>query len=474
MAILHGVNAKRADTSYNITAQTPSGIPIFFGCAPVHTAKGYTGKVQLIRNFAEAKEQLGYSGAWRNGTAPKWSLCEAMYSHFVLFGASPAIFYNLFDPATHKSAVAAASKTVADHAVKLPLDCVGVTSVKDDDTDLVEGTDYEVFYDGEDCVIELISTSTHYAAESLTVAYNEATFTAITSAVVEAALEKIEECKTLLGVVPDLICAPGWSSTPSVAAVMAAKAASISDLYRAKAVADIPTSVTDPANLKTYKQTNGYDDENILPYWPEYKIGDKVFHMATLAVGAMASLDAGNGCPSASPSNIAIPGGVTGFDAGVAGFIEKVLTLTEADTVSVTAGVCTAINFNGWRLWGNYTGCGKEETDVAKRFICTARMQDFLCNRFVDMFFTAVDRPLTPALIDSIVNEYNAWLNGLAHDGHLYGGEIAYIEDNNSTDDLLAGHFRLDVKTASPVPAEQINMVAEYDVDILVAAFSAE
>ena len=475
MSVLHGVNANRADTSYHVKAKTTSGIPIYFGCAPVHTAGGFTGKVQLAKNFAEAKALLGYSDAWKDGLSPKWSLCEAIYSHFVLFGASPALFYNLFDPATHKSAVAEAAKTVTDHAVKLPLDCVNVTSVKDDGTALVKGTDYDVFYDGENCVIELISGGDHYSATSLTVAYDGAVFTAINAAAVETALAKIDECKTLLGVVPDLICAPGWSNTPSVAAVMAAKAAKFGNLYRAKAVVDIPTaSVTAVSGLKTYKQANGYDDNNVIPYWLDYKIGNKIFHLSTIACGVMATIDSENGCPSASPSNVAIPSGVTGIDGGGSGFTEKILTLEEADAVSVTAGVGSAINFDGWRLWGNYTGGGNEESDVAKKFICTSRMQDFLCNHFVDDFYTSIDRPLTPALIDSVVNEYNAWLNGLASDGHLYGGEISYIEDNNSTDDLINGHFRLDAKSASPVPAQRIDMVAEYDVDILVAAFSAE
>ncbi len=473
MSILHGVNANRADTSYASTVSTVSGIPIYFGCAPVHTAQGYTGKVLLARSLGEAKAALGYSDAWRDSAGPKWSLCEAMYAHFVLFGASPAIFYNLFDPATHKTSVAAESVAVTDHAAKLPIDVVSVNSVKNGNTPLAKDTDYSVFYDGEYCVIELIKTGEGYSSQSLTVDYDSASVSSVESADVTAALERIVDCKTALGVVPDLICAPGYSDAPTVAGVMAAKAALIGNLYRAKAVCDIPTSVGEIAGLKAYKEENGYDDSNVIPCWLDYRIGDRIFHMSTLACGMMASLDAENGCPSESPSNIEIPGGATGIDGGDSVFVEKILTIDEADIVSVGAGVVSAINFDGWRLWGNYMGCFPGETDVAKKFICTSRMQDFLCNMFINAFFSRVDRKLTRALIDSVVNEYNAWLNGLTTDGHLYGGEVSYVDGNNSTDDLLAGRFRLNARSASPVPAEQINMDAQYDVDILVAALSA-
>ena len=80
------------------------------------------------------------------------------------------------------------------------------------------------------------------------VSYNAAKLDAITAADIEAAIEKIEECKALFGIVPDLICCPGWSQTPSVAAVMAAKAPSINGLFKGKAVVDIDTDATNGAD----------------------------------------------------------------------------------------------------------------------------------------------------------------------------------------------------------------------------------
>lgn len=85
----HGINTYKSDTSFTGTQTAESGIPYFIGAWPCHTAKGYTGVPQLAQSFAEAQELGGYSNEWRDaGGAPKWSLCQAMYSHFRLYGMS--------------------------------------------------------------------------------------------------------------------------------------------------------------------------------------------------------------------------------------------------------------------------------------------------------------------------------------------------------------------------------------------------
>ena len=71
----------------------------------------------------------------------------------------------------------------------------------------------------------------------------------------------------LFGFVPDLICAPGWSSNPAVAAVMAAKAPSINGLFKGKAVVDLDTAASAASSydkVLSWKNTNGYTDENMI------------------------------------------------------------------------------------------------------------------------------------------------------------------------------------------------------------------
>ena len=99
-------------------------------------------------------------------------------------------------------------------------------------------------------------------------------------------------------------------------------------------------------------------------------------------------------------------------------------------------------------------------------------MQDFICNTFVKTYWSYLDKPLTRVLIDAIVNSFNSWLAGLTHEGKLYKGEIAYVEDNNPTANLIAGHFRLDATVASPVPAQRADLFVEFDVDALTEALN--
>ena len=470
----HGINTVKSETNILDTAETLVGIPFFVGAWPCHTKGGFVGKPQLVRNLSEAKALGGYSEDWRDASGnPKWTLCEAAYSQFAIFGQSPAIFYNVFDPATHKSAVSPASKSVTDHAIVISDEAIidsGLT-VKSGDDALVKDTDYTVAYDGNDVVIVLKSGSTYYTATALTVGYNKVDLSGITASAIETAIGKIETCKALLGIVPDLIACPGWSQTPVVAAVMAAKAASINGMYKGKAVVDLDTSVSGADtydDIATYKSANGYTDENMIVCWPLAKNGGKVFNFSTVVCGLIAQTDRNNsGVPSRSISNLEIPVDGCVVKAGT----EIALTVEQADVVSYTDGVVTAFNFNGWRAWGNYTGAGRT-ANTAKAFICTNRMHDFICNSFIDRFWVYLDRPLTRVLIDAIVNEFNAYLTALTASGDLYGGEISYVEANNSDADLLAGKFRLDTVLASPVPAQQIDMVAEFDVGMIVDALN--
>ncbi|MCH5207540.1 MAG: phage tail protein [Oscillospiraceae bacterium] len=475
----HGINTYKDDSGYVTVKSAACGIPIFFGAWPCHTAKGFMGKPQLVNGFAEAKELGGYSDEWRteNGD-PKWTLCQAMYSHFRLFGVSPAIFYNVFDPAKHKTDVPAADVNVVDHTVVLPPeafdnDKLVVKTTGEGGAALAKGTDYDVFYTATDCRIELIKGGSEYNATTLNIAYEKANPEAITAEDIEAAVEKVEMCRSTVGIVPDLLCAPGWSSNPVVAAVMDAKAENIEGLYKAKAVVDLDTSA-EGANtvekVKAYKDENGYTSENMIVCWPMVKKGGYLFDLSTIVCGLIASLDSDNGnCPFESPSNKSID--ISG--AVLKDGTEISLSYPQADTISYADGVVTVIHHDEWTLWGNYTGCWPELQDVAKHFICTNRTQDWICNTFVNLYRKYTDRPLTRILIDAIVNHFNIWLNGLTAEGKLCGGEIQYIGDNNPDRDLLKGKFRLDTKAASPVPAEQINMHIEYSVDMLTEALSA-
>lgn len=477
MALKHGVNTYKSPTSFAAVQEAAVGIPFFVGAWPCHTTKaGFKGEPQMVTSWDEAISLGGYSAQWLDSdNKPKWTLCEALYSHLKLFCMTPAIVYNVYNPAKHKKAVEETSYNVADHIVTLPYDVIENDKlvVKNDSKTLVKDTDYTVYYDYETgtCNIELLEGES-YDAATLKIAYDIADLSTITSATIEFAVEQIEKVMGLYGLVPDLICIPGWSENPSVAAVMAAKAPNINGLFKGKAVVDIPTdteAAPDYNGVLKWKNKNGYTSEDEIDCWPLVKVGDYLFHLSVIACGQMAKVDNNNGsCPYESPSNKGLT--ITGA-VNIAGE-EITLNLQQADVISVNAGVVTVLNFRQWVLWGNYTGCYPASSDVSRMFICTNRMMDWICNTFVLTYWSYVDKPLTKPLIDAICNSFNSWLNGLTHENKLYGGEIMYIPDLNPLTKLLGGSFRLDTKMASPVPAQQINMYCEYDVTIMEKALN--
>ena len=166
MSLQHGINTYKNNTRMVGVTRAQVGIPLFVGCAPIHkTGKAFEAGPVLVNSFDEAAA-LGYSEAWRDASGgPKWTLCQAAYGFLRLFQMSPCYLVNVFDPATHKTAVAAADKTVTDHAVELPEDAINdaslvvktvVESPAEPET-LVKGTDYAVIYTDDACVIELLS-----------------------------------------------------------------------------------------------------------------------------------------------------------------------------------------------------------------------------------------------------------------------------------------------------------------------------
>lgn len=471
--VQHGINTYRERTPSVAVTTGTVGVTFFIGAWPCHSAKGFTGKPQLVTTFPEAKKLGGYSDEWRTTDGkPKWTLCQAAYAQFNLFAMSPAIFYNVFDPSKHKKAMEAADYAIKDHKAEMSLDTIDSDTlvVKNGETILTKGTDFTTYYTDTAFCIELIESSTAYSATTLSVACDSADVSKITATDIEAAVEAVEMCRSVVGIVPDLICAPGWSSVPAVAAVMAAKAPSINGVYRAKAVVDLDSSATgadEYTDVYDTKIANGYNSEDMIVCWPMVKNNDKIFDLSTIVCGLIATIDSGNdNCPYESPSNKSVP--ITG--AVNAAGTEITITTPIADVLSVTDGVVTVLNDGGWVLWGNYMGCYPTDKDVARIFICTSRVQDWLCNRFVDMCRQYIDQPLTPIMRDAIINTYNAWLNGLTADGKLYGGEVVYLPENNGTEGLLGGAIRLDATSASPVPMQRIDLHAVFSAEMLETA----
>ena len=481
-----GVHVYEKATSVQTPKVATVGIPFVVGTAPVQSAaKPAKSNVPvLVTSWDEAVEKLGFSYDWES-----YTLCEFMYSHLQLFGAQPVIFCNINDPASMKREEAAADYTVADHRVAVSVDAIADTikvSVAEGAGEaattraLERDTDYSILYDRDDtdtyvCIVELLEDGSAYDAETVSVAYSAADPKTATVADVVDGVAQVDACLTAVGLVPDLIAAPGWSHNTVVAAVMATKAAAINGLFKGKAVIDADSGedgVTEYSQLSGYKNKNNFVDVDQIICWPMVQLGDYRFHLSTQLCGLMATVDAGNrGIPYESPSNKNLK-----MDACVLADGTPVnLTWNQVDLIAGSWGVVTAVNFldSGWVAKGNYTACYPGNTDIKDVFLPTSRMMDFIGNTIIRTFWSKLDKPMTPALRDSILQTCNIWLGGLTGGGYLYGARCEMLAEENPLTSLLDGIITLHVYNAPPVPAQEIDFILEYDVSYMETSLAA-
>jgi phage tail sheath protein FI len=482
MSFYHGVSVSEQATSVSTPLVAASGIPFVVGTAPVQSVDGKVNVPVLANSYAEAVSALGYSDDWS-----KYTLCEMIYSHFQLYGMSPIILLNVLDPATMKDSVVAADKTVTAKQIKLPLETIASTVVVKAaggaGTAYVKDTDYALFYQGENLIIEVLSGGAIYSATSLSVAHDKVDPADVTATQIiggyntetkkTTGLECINQVLAMFGIVPDLILAPGFSHESTVAAAMATKAAGINSLFTAKALIDVDTDSANGADhyseVPAWKSGKNITDKTQVLCWPLVKLGNYTFHMSTHVAGLMAKVDTKNdGCPYESPSNKNLKIDSLVVKSGA----EVILDLNAANYLNAN-GVVTGLNFiGGFVLWGNETACFPASTDVKDYFICVSRMFGWVGSTVIQTYWNKVDNPTNKRLVNSIVDSINIWLNGLTSEEKVLGARVEFREEENPTTNLLAGKIKFHIYMAPPVPAREIDFVLEFDASYLTALFS--
>lgn len=467
-----GVRVYELATEVSTPRVAAVSIPFVVGTAPVNRAEKPVAAMRpvLCTSWAEAVKQLGYSDDWK-----RYTLCEAMYSHFKLFGMQPVIFLNVLDPAAMRKDVEAAALAVSRHRAQIDAGAIpSSVTVKDGEDTLEAEVDYILLYEDESCAVELLEGGSHYEASMLTVSYAAADPEAVDEDDIVEGLDQVDRCMTVVGMTPDLILAPGWSHLTTVAAVMATKADNVSGLFGGKALVDIPCredGVTDYTGLSAWKNEKNLVDPNQIACWPLGTMGDRRFHLSVQLAGLMAEVDSGNkGIPYESPSNKNLKIDGCCLEDGT----EVSLTWPQVNLIAGSWGVVTAVNFmdTGWVAKGNYTACYPGNTDVKDQFIPVSRMFDFIRNTLIRTFWPKLDKPMNTALVRSLVTTCNTWLNGLTGGGYLNGARVEVLADDNSVDKILDGIITLRIYNAPPVPAQEIDFLLCFDPSYMENALS--
>lgn len=480
MAYFHGVHTSEQATSVLAPVQVAAGLPVIIGTAPVHLAEdGAVNTPVICYSYQEAVSQLGYSKDWAS-----YTLCEAIYSEFQLYAVSPVIFINVLDPAKHKTAVTdSTGHSVSKEKTVTLTDPVILSTLQVKPSAggaaATAETDYVAAYDDDgNCVITILEDGTLGEAETVYCDYDKVDPSAVTSDDIiggvgsdgnTTGLELINNVYPMLAQVPGLLLAPGWSEDQEVMAVMVAKASNINGLFKCLVLTDINTAqVKKYADVNMWKNGNNYTGTDQVVCWPMVRQGDDIYHLSTALAGVIGVTDSNNSdVPYKSPSNERLQATGLCLTDGT----EVVLGLEQANLLN-SQGICTGLNFNGgWKTWGNFTGCYPSNTDVKDMYIAVRRMFNWDAATFILTMWQMVDKPLTKRFVQTIVDTEQIRLNGLVSRGFLLGARVEYREDENPVTDMLNGIFRIHKYFTPPVPAQEIEEIAEYDVDNLQSLF---
>ena len=481
MAVKHGIYVYENDTALSAPITADSAVQCVIGAAPVwmldDPAK-VTNVPVLCLSATEAMEKLGYSDDFAH-----YGLCQTMYLTSNVFPVSPVVYINVLDVSTMKNTAETVeldapinTRVVIDKTAVIKGSVVIVQGTGTTTT-LTKDTDYTLEYDASGkLVINFVSGSAFDSTKDTAITLNTAKLTDVTASAIigsynvstgaATGAEVIQYVFPRLGVIPSIILAPGFSQNSAVGIALAAKSANINGVFKGMAVVDIDTvQAKTYTDVNTVKTSSGFTSPFCYPIWPGFKIGDYVFAGSAVAAACMAYQDALNGdVPARSPSNKLL--GVSG--TCLADGTEVMLTQDQGTIVN-SYGVATAINLNGWRLWGSYTGAYPTTTDVKDMWVTVRRMFNWQANTFILTYFDKVDDPLNNILVESIVDSENIRCAAYAPD-RWAGAEIQYLVSDNPVTDLLAGKIVFRQKIAPYTPAQEIDNILSYDTSLLANA----
>lgn len=483
MAYQHGITVIEQTTSPE-PARSLSAVQVVVGTAPVHLIADPASAVNkpiLVNTLDDVKTKLGYSGS-DSDDFEKYTLNDSIYASFELFNVAPIIFINVLDPAVHKTAVTDQDVTISKGTATINEDGILLNTVvvksADDVTTYVENTDYTLgFNKNGKPVISVLTGGTIGAATTVSVSYSKLN----PGAVVEddiiggydsstgkySGIELVRNVYPQFGILPALLLAPGWSHKPDVAAVLNAKLPNINGVFKAMSVLDVDsTTVKKHEDVPAWKTDNNYTDKRSIVLWPKVKKNGKKLWYSAVAAARIAQTDAENDdVPFVSPSNKPLPIDATVLADGTEVFLDQ----PQANYLNGN-GIVTAINWGGWKMWGNNTAAYPTATQPQDRFIAIRRVFEWWGNSFIVAYFAKVDNPLDFRLIESVVDAENLRANGYQARGQISGASIEFRQDMNSESDILNGKITFVQKIGAFTPAENIVNILEFDPTITVDA----
>lgn len=241
-----------------------------------------------------------------------------------------------------------------------------------------------------------------------------------------------------LGVRPNILGIPGYDNQ-AVTTALAIVAGKLDASIYARA------NATTLAAAVTYKAH--FSDRCVELIWPEWTGwgGEAVAR----ALGLRALLDQTVGWHQSLSNQEVV--GVTGISQDV--YFDLSGVGTDAAALN-NAPITTLIRKpgGGFCYWGNRT-CA---TDTAFAFEVAVRTGQVIRQTIRDAQAPFLDRPMTPALVKTIIQTVQRQLDSWTTQGRLMGGKIWYDGDINNSTELAGGKLALDYDYTPVAPLESL------------------
>lgn len=479
----HGAFAELLATKDFVPPQGVATLPVYIGTAPVNQLSDYSGAVNkplLIQSYQDGVSKIGYNEDWDT-----YTLCEALYAHFQnnIQAIGPIAVINVLDPATHKKA-GTATVAMTNGIGYVDNKKIIVSSVASATVGVTLGTDFTVAYstDGEKLVVTAL---TETAGASIDLTFNEIDLTNVTGTTiiggtdangVKTGIEVIDLIYQTYNMIPTIFAAPGWSDIEDVDTALKSKSQNFNGHWFAWVNSDIDcteTGATTIAAAKTAKAASGYTGAMEGPCWPMAYKSARKFHISTLATVTMQRVDFENdNVPYETPSNKAVD---------VNGLCLADGTTIEYDQIQAndlnSKGIRTLTYWGGkWILWGSHTGDYEYGKDMDKRnvFDCNIRMLYYIANTFQSRYGTLVDKPMSRAQKDTILNDFQEWFDNLSAQGKILYGSIAFTEISNPVSDVVEGDFDFNIETTTTPPGKSLTAKIAWTTQGIDVLFGGE
>lgn len=255
--------------------------------------------------------------------------------------------------------------------------------------------------------------------------------------------------KSILGVTPRILCAPGFSVKEVVTELNI-----IANRLRAIVVADCPANET---NENLIRFVSDCASERIYAVCPQVlNTKNEAVPASPYVAGVIARTDNDDGF-WVSPSNKAI-NGIIGLskpiDFALGDASCRANYLNEQN-------IATIINQNGYKLWGNRSTAGTG----SYQFLCVRRTADVISDSILQSHLWAVDRNVVKNYLTDVTESVNAFLAALKSQGAILAGKCVANRELNTAANITEGKVYFDFEFTPAYPAEQVTFRAYLSED---------